>query len=82
MFVPSFGHFCFIPIFHILIVMKDTSQPIEVDQFVCGNDLMISPSLEGESQTMGPLIDKNHENNAYGKRERRKIRLFGMTLLL
>jgi hypothetical protein len=30
---------------------------------------MISPSLEGESQTMGPLTDENPENNAYGKRE-------------
>jgi len=72
MFVLSFGHFYFIPVFHILIVMEDTSQPIEIDRSVCGDDSMISPSLEGESQTMGPLTDENLENNVYGKRERRK----------
>jgi hypothetical protein len=75
MFVPSFGHFCFIPIFHILIVMEDISQPIEVDRSMCGHDSMISPSLEDESQTMGPLIDENPKNNAYGKRKRRKTSL-------
>jgi hypothetical protein len=48
---------------------------------------MISLSLEGESQTTGPLTDENPKNNAYGKRERERERderlcLFGMTLLL
>jgi hypothetical protein len=53
--------------------MEDISQPIEVDRSMCGDDSMISPSLEDESQTMGPLIDENPKNNAYGKRERRKV---------
>jgi hypothetical protein len=51
--------------------MEDTSQPIEVNQSVCGDDSMISPSLEGESQTVGPT-DENPKKNVYGKRERRK----------
>jgi hypothetical protein len=38
---------------------------------VCGDDLMISPSLEGESQIVGHT-DENPKKNAYGKRERRK----------
>jgi hypothetical protein len=51
--------------------MENTNQPIEVNQSVCGDDSMISHSLEGESQTVGPT-DENPEKNAYGKRERRK----------
>jgi len=35
---------------------------------------MISLSLEGESQTTGPLTDENPKNNAYGKRERERER--------
>jgi len=62
--------------------MEDTSQPIEVNQSACGDDSMISPSLEGESQTVGPT-DENPNKNVYGKRERGgRLRLFGMTLIL
>jgi hypothetical protein len=50
--------------------MEDTCQPIEVNQSACGDDSMISPSLEGESQTVG-LTDENPKN-VYGKRESRK----------
>jgi hypothetical protein len=52
--------------------MEDTSLLIEVDLALCGDDAMITHSLEGEAPTMGPLTDEDLEKIAYEKKQRRK----------
>jgi hypothetical protein len=52
--------------------MEDTSLPIEVNLALCGDDTMITHSLEGKAPTMSPLTDEDLEKNTYEKKQRQK----------
>jgi hypothetical protein len=49
---------------------------------MCGDDTMITPSLEDEAPTMGPITDEDPGRMHMKRNKGGRLRLFGMTLLL